>query len=174
MGDAIDFKSLRKQATTILEGDFTAVVVKTEHVVNASGKDQIKASFKITAGPYTGRTIPHTFTFSPDSPAALQMFFSQMDAFGMGDAFFSAGPTWGQIANGMLGKQVEISLKGETWNGMTREKVKNVKPSSGGLGAGAGAAGALPVATALPVAKALPTAQPTATPSPVDSEEDPF
>lgn len=166
-----DWGKARKTATTVLEGDFPAIV--TEAVAGRSSdgaKDNIKVKLTITSGDYVNRKLFDTLTISPDSGGAMAMFFKAMEAFGMGDAFFAKCPQGSAgvalMAATMQGKEVIITLKGEVYNGVNREKVKGYKPRGAGGVAVAGGGSSAPVLLAAPpLAAPVPVA--TSTPPPV-------
>lgn len=173
----------RKTATTILEGDFPAVVTEAKAGKSSGDKEQLKLKLRITSGPYVGRTLFDTITISPESPVAMKMFFLTMDAFRLDDAFFSRLPDGAagtaQIAIAMQGKEITVTLKKERYQEIDREKVKGyAAPTVGGI-AGALPGMAAPIALAAPVLAAPLTVTMPATAPPVftggegDSEEAP-
>lgn len=157
----------RKDATTVLDGDFPVVIVKAEVDKTSTGKARIKLQVKITSGPYVGRSINDQLIISPESPIAMKIFYQHMDTLGLGDVFFAglAGldmdAAVSKIAVTLQGKEAVAILKPDTYQGVTREKIKGWKSG----GAGGGIAG-LPTAAPLPVAVA--TALPVSTPPPLD------
>lgn len=159
----------RKTATTILEGDFTAVVTEAAAGKSADGnKDNIKVKLAVTSGDFAGRKLFDTLTISPESGGAMAMFFKAMEAFGMGDEFFATCPAGSAgvalMAAKMQGKEVTVTMKGEVFQGIKREKVKGY----GKAGVGGGTAGGLAapvVLAAAPLVAPVPVA--TSTPPPV-------
>lgn len=156
----------RKDVNTILEGDFPVIVTEATAGESQNGKEQIKLKLKITSGPYAGRTVFDTITISPETQIAMKMFFLSMDAFGLGDPFFSRLPSGkagtAQIAASLQGKEITVVLKKEPYQGIDREKVKGYKP----LGVGGVAVAGLPapVVLAAPVAAPVLVAPSTAPP----------
>lgn len=167
MTDGFNWGEQRKNATTILTGDFPVIFAAAESKKSSNGKPQISYTLKITSGPYVGRTIKGQITFSPENPVALKMFFQQMDSLGFGEAFFaqlqaenlSVEEAFNRIASGLQGKQLTAELENKPWNGMDREVVKTFKNSGAATGFTTSAAVAVPVA--LPAAvEAAPSGPP--------------
>lgn len=154
----------RKAAVTILEGEFSVVVVEASATESQGGKEQIKLKLKITGGPYVTRPLWDTITISPESPVAMGMFFRAMEAFGLGDQFFATLPDGKQgtamIAAALQGKEITAIVKKEAYQGVDREKIKGYKPLQvGGTGAVPGM-GAPVLLAAAPLAAALPAPVP--------------
>lgn len=162
----------RKDATTVLDGEFPVVIVKAEVDKTSTGKARIKVQVKITSGPYVGRSINDQLIISPESPVAMKIFYQHMDTLGLGDAFFSGltgldmDAAVSKIAVTLQGKEAVAILKPDTYQGVTREKIKGWKGAGGVAGLPTAVAAALPLATALPVA--APVALPVSTPPPLD------
>lgn len=182
MTQGFNWGEQRKAATTILEGDFPVIITEAVAGKSSGGKAQIKVKTKITSGPYVGRTANSQFTYSPENPNAVKMFFGQMTALGLGDAFFNglSGFTqeegFARIATELQGKQAIAVYKGREWNGQMREGIDGWKPLSGAPAAGFAPAAAVslpaaqPAAVAAAVTSSVATAQAlsTATPPPAD------
>lgn len=145
----------RKAATTILEGDFPAIVVEATAGKSQGDKEQLKLTLKITSGPYVGRKLWDTVTISPESGVAMGIFFRSMEAFGLDDKFFNRLPDGSagtaQIALALQGKEITAVLKKERYNEVDREKVKGYK-AHGVAGAAGTAAGGAPLLIAAPLA----------------------
>lgn len=148
---AIDWKTLRKDATTVLEGDFLAVIERASAGQSQNGNPMVKALVKITAGPYAGRTIPANFTLTDKS---MGLFFQNMTQLGLDEAFFDSisGQGMEPVAAALTGLSVEIKVDKRQWNGQDRENISAWKRIG---------AGGLPVASGLPAATSLPSAAAT-------------
>lgn len=187
----IDFNKLRKESTTVLEGDFPVVIVKAEAGQSSNGKPMIKTQLKIEAGPYAGRIIYNNFTISAESQIALKMLFEALEVLGLGEAYFATNPELEQISSSLLGRRATVALEARVWNGVPRENVKTWKPAEGGaagLGVGMGVVGglsgmsasALPtmpaaIAASIPVALLTPNVTPSSAPPVMPSDgPDPF
>lgn len=169
MTEGFNWGEQRKNATTVLTGDFPVVFAAVESKKSSNGKPQLAYTLKITSGPYVGRTIKGQITFSPENPIALKMFFQQLDTLGFGEAFFaqlqaerlSVEEGFNRIASGLQGKQLTAELENKPFNNMDREVVKVFKNAGGAAGFTAPAAAvALPAAVPAAVAVSEPPADP--------------
>lgn len=144
----------RKAATTVLEGDFPTVVTECVAGKSSGDKEQLKLKLTITSGEYVGRKLYDTITVSPESPGAMAMFFQAMDAFGLDDKFFNTCPDGAQgtalIATRLQGKEIVATLRGESYQGVLREKVKGYKRNGTAVGGLAASSSPAPVALVLP------------------------
>jgi hypothetical protein len=130
----LNFKQLRQDSVTVLTGEFPATIVEAEATINSSDNPMIKCKFKIATGPYAGRPIYNNFNITPDSPGALRIFFQQMEALGLGEAFFDHNPQPHQIAQELVGKAATLTVGSRTWQGVARENVEKVGPPPLGMG----------------------------------------
>lgn len=133
-----NWSEMQKEATVVLEGEFSITVVKSDAVKSQNGKDMIKAQFKIDSGTYAGRKLFSNFVISPESPSAMRMFFNQLAVFGLDAAFFAsiAGQPPAAIASALDGRKAIAILKKGQWNGQDREEIIGYKPALGGHGGG--------------------------------------
>lgn len=173
----IDWATLRKEATTTLEGDFAVVITDAKPGQSGNGKPMIKCTLTVEAGPYVGRKVYSNFTISPESQVALKMFFNAMTTLGLGEEFFAGQPSVEAIAQALLGKRATVVLEGREWNGTMRENVKSWKAPEGGPVATVGVpmvASSSPSSGLAGMTAAPLGAQPS-TPAPVmDEGPDPF
>lgn len=147
---SINWKDLRKNATTVLEGEFGVLIFKSEAGLSSNGKDMIKIQLKISSGPHAGRTVFHNFVVS-EHPFAQKRFFEDLAVLGLDEAWFDANnPSMELIASTLLNKNAVVVLEKNTYNGTEREQVKSWKSSSGG-----GPSGGLSGMTAAPLAHPL-------------------
>lgn len=168
MSDTFNWGRNRKDATTILEGEFPVVITVAEATKSSTGKQMVKYTVKLTSGPYAGRTVKGQFTFSPESPVATKIFYAQLQILGLGDAFFgqlselSLEQGFARIATELQGKQATVILKNKPWNGQDKETIDGWKPLAGAPAAGGYAAqpamAAAALASPLPAAVAQPVA----------------
>lgn len=128
---SIDWASLHKDATTVLEGEFPAVISKATAGTTTTGKPCIKLQVKIESGAYIGRTILHMFTISGDNPVAQNILFRDLATLGLGTAFFAQGPTTEGVAEALVGKRATIVLENRPYNGQDRESIKSFRPAEG-------------------------------------------
>lgn len=162
-----NWRDMRKNATTVLEGEFSVVIAKAEATKSSNDKDMIKCQLRIASGPFAGRVLFHNFTISPEVQFAMKRFFEDMDVLGMGDAWFEANPTAPMelIANNLVNKSAVVILENKPYNGQDREQVKKWVSSSGG-GTGPSLSGL--TAAALPTPTPTPVAVVTGTEPPAD------
>lgn len=160
----MDFGKTRQDVMTVLEGDFVIRVTEATAVKNSKGNPMIKAKLAIQAGPYTGRVIINNFNITPDSVPAMQMFFSQMNIFGLDGDYFDKLPNGdvgvNRIAVDLVGRVAQVKVGKRQWQGVDRENVEGFSPAPEGMGGiptvGQVTAQAMLIAQALPVAKAEP------------------
>ena len=60
-----NWAEMQQEATIVLEGEFPVMVVASDAVKSANGKDMIKAKFKIESGTYACRALFTNFVISP-------------------------------------------------------------------------------------------------------------
>ncbi len=167
-----------QESELLPEGVYDVVVETAKHQSSKDGsKPQLVVQFRIVDHPKaSGRKVTNTFTFSASKPEAISIFFRHMAGLGFNGEFFQQNPTnpFPVMAAQAVGRRARISVKHDTWQGVTRPKVGNVMPSAGPAGAGGGLPPApgggalppLPVAPPTPVA-AAPVAPPVPAPAPV-------
>lgn len=133
-----NWADMQKEATVVLEGEFSVTVVKAEATKSANGKDMIKTQFKINSGPYAGRKLYTQFVISPESPGAMRMFFGQLAVFGLDAAFFAsiAGQPPAAIAQALDGRNAIAIVGKGVYQGTEREQINGYKPALGGHGGG--------------------------------------
>lgn len=134
----INWATLHKDATTVLQGEFPVEVVQADATESSTGKPMIKCKLKITSGTYANRVLYNNFTISAESPAAMKMFFSHMAIFGLDSRFFTANqsaPT-SVIAAALVGRRAVAEVGVREWKGVEQEDIKSWKVAVGGPGAG--------------------------------------
>lgn len=152
-----NFGQMRQDALIVPTGDFTVRCVKADAVKNSNGDDMIKVQLEVIAGPYTGRKFSNNFNIIPSNPNALAMFFRQMEAFGLDEAYFNTIPNGpagvARITLDLVGRVVDVNVGIRKWNDVDQPDIKSIKKAPAQLGGVAGAssgAQALPTVTTLP------------------------
>lgn len=185
-----NFGALRKDALTVLTGEFGVVIKDVTSVRNSKNNPMLKVKAVVESGVYAGRMLNTNMNFSPDSPTAQKILFSQFDTLGLGEQFFDgltkAGldddNSWGVIARELVGRRATVIVGTREWQGQQREEINAWLPPIGqpnraavfnpglaGMGAASvGAAGAVPVggasaASSVPSAASLPSTAVAAT-----------
>lgn len=145
-GNTVSWGSLKKTAEDAIKplpADWYDVTIeKAEATTSSTGKPMIKIMLTVDSGPMAGqRKIPTQFTVSPESPFALTMFFKQLAAFGLGDAFFSSLQGADQeleigiqtIAANLLGRQARAKIEPRAYQGVERDNCSEfaIKPGAG-------------------------------------------
>lgn len=174
------WKDMHHDATTTIKGDFSFVVDSAEPALTQGGKDMIKCKMIVESGPFAGRAIWHNFTISPESSAAMRIFFSQMAVLGLGAKYWDKYPDapMEQVAAALKDRRFEGRVGTREWQGAEREQIEEFKPPKGAATARANATagatrgtvgsgpsrGSLPAtepADAVPAAVAREVAQPS-------------
>lgn len=168
----IAWGKLRKDATTVLEGEFLGVLDNMKAGKSQNGNDYVKGVVKITAGPYAGRSIPVNFTLTEKS---MGLFFQNMADLGLGEEFFNGidGQGMEPVAAALNGVTAEFTVEKRTWNGQDRENVTKWK-RTGITGLSTSTASAIPAATSLPAAVPAASEIPAPPPAPGEDDGDPF
>ena len=117
-------------------GTYQARVEEASDTTTQTGKTMFKVTFVITEGEFANRKVWSNLTVSPESPKALGIFFSQMAALGLDQAYFATGPTPAAIAQRLLGSPTTLTLSQREWSGTIRNEVKGIRPAKPGTGGG--------------------------------------
>jgi hypothetical protein len=175
---AVDFSTLLQQAKTVSfdalpKADYTIQIVESEATSTQGGKDMIKVKGAVVGGPYNGKKVFNNFVLSPESDAALAIFFRQMGALGVDEGTIlqcSGDGGMARLAALLQNRTAVWSLDTREWGGTTRNEVKAIKPLPAGSGAPpvAGLPAPTPAAptgipAALPGLPGMPQASPTPT-----------
>lgn len=132
-------------------GKYTARVVEAEVSETSTGKVRFKCRLEVEdVGPHQGKTFFNGFVVSPESEAAMKIFFRHMAALGLGPDYFAAGPSDEQVAADLIDKRGVFTIKHREYNGNTYEDVKGIKPA--GNAAPAAAPSPAPAAGQAPAA----------------------
>lgn len=160
--NSINFKSLRQAATTVLQGEYPVVVDKVVFKFTQKNNEPMWAiTLKVTAGPFTGRSVTHYLVLSSEHQFLQKRFFSHMKALGADDTFMDANPSPEAICAHITGRHAVATFKEseQEFRGEKREEVENLVAAQAGgvsigLGSGVTVAASLPKATAVSVAPA--------------------
>jgi hypothetical protein len=137
----IDFQSLIAQAKTasfdaLPVGDYDLECVEATPKPTSTGKEMVKAKYKVIAGPSAGRTVFNQYVLSPENATALAIFFRDMQAHGLDETFFTqlqgVEQPMAVIAARLPGTRVRMTLSQRQWQGQTRNNVDRVQPVPGG------------------------------------------
>lgn len=154
----IAWGKVRKDATTVLTGEFPVVFTEVVSKSSSNGKPMLSCKLKITSGTYVGRILYHNFTVSVESQPAMQMFFRHMEALGLGETFFDSieGQGLAPVATALLGKEAVAVVESRPYQGVDRENITAWKTSADPFSAMPGLSGM----TAAPLAAAEPPDDP--------------
>lgn len=122
-------------------GDYNIEVVTAESVISSTGRPMLKCKFKVIDGPYTNRPVMTNIVLVIDNPNALSMFFRNMKAFGLDEAFFTQMGQMGSlepVAGALLGRRAQVTLGTRQWQGEDRNEVTAYKKYTGAPGTMAG------------------------------------
>lgn len=143
-------------------GSYNVEVTKAEAKTTKNGKPMFSLSAKVLDGPHAGRFVWHNLTVTVENPNAMRMFFLNMAAFGLGDAFFkrSPAPNNTDVANALVGRRAQFDVGTQTSGAYAgRNEVKSVKaatiPGASGPSVPGGAGPSAP-APAVPATPAVP------------------
>lgn len=166
----INFSQLMAEAgegfSPVPAGPYTVECEKSEAVKSSTQKPQIRVTLRVLGGAHNGRKLFDQFTLSAGNPAALGFFFDNMAAFGLDRSFFSQlqmEDPMPYVAQMLLGRQCNVAVGIEPYQGVDRNKIKQYRPIAGGqqpanMPMQAGAPGYAPA----PTMGAMPVAQPQA------------
>ena len=150
-------------------GTYTAEVTTATHKLTTNGKLQVGIRFKVQGGPKDGHAIWANQTLSPESPAALDIFFRTFEALGIPrDAWAKYGANVEQageaVANAITGAtaQIKVAMGKASGGYAAKLEVKFVNPLSRTAAPAAPAAPQIPAQPAAPAAPVAPLAPPRA------------
>lgn len=146
--------------------DFVVEATKTRK--SATGKDGINLTAVVETGPYKKRKVFEDFWISPESNAAMGIFFRQLGAMGLGDSFWEREPQpeVEDIAAELVGKRFRGSTKEEEYGGKKRNRFSDIHPPTAsasavqfdGVSQAAASVAALNTPTATPSSPSTPAA----------------
>jgi len=132
-----DFASLYGKADSSIfvyeEPEVDAVVESSTWGRTKDGsKGQWDVRFRVTTGPNAGRAqIKFPMTVTTDGPNAAQslgIMFRHLENMGIPAEWVKTNPPEEQIAQAMVGKPVFLKIKVEEFEGVQRNKVRDVRP----------------------------------------------
>jgi hypothetical protein len=124
----------KKAAEPIAEGKTRVKIVDAQAGQSSTGKVMFTLKCEILEGPDTKRKTTTNITLSPENGTALAIFFQNMTAIGLDDAFFAQEPSPDQVAAAMIAREADVMIKHETWQGVKRGKIDRwLAPMGGGL-----------------------------------------
>ncbi len=106
------------------DGDYDLQVLEAIAKVAQSGKTMFAIKAQVTAGAHAKRFVWDNLVVTPDSPAALGMFFRKMTALGLGREFFASNPTNAQIEAALKNRTFRAQVGSRTWNGSKKNEIK--------------------------------------------------
>lgn len=142
-------------------GIYDAKVAAAEVKVNEnSGRKTFIVQYEVTTGPLAGRKLKNWMTIVEEYPGLVAMWFKDMGAMGLDDAFFEAEPGDPQICAALVGRTCEIAVGRRKKNKTSDEETEDVRVRPP-------ATGAAPVPAPAPdpmaaVMSAAPAADPNA------------
>jgi hypothetical protein len=140
------------------DGDYDLVVLEAVAKVSQSGKTMFALKAQVQNGAHAKRLVWDNLVVTPDSPAALGMFFRKMGALGLGREFFATNPSNAAIEQAAKGRAFRAQVGSRTWQGQKKNEIKMYYTATAGS-----------VPTAAPVAAApapAPAPAPAAAPAP--------
>lgn len=183
----VDFGTLYKEhgegSEPLPDSEYDFTISSTEAKKTQNGKDMFNCQCRVEGGPFNGRVVWHRFVVSPESSAAMEIFFRQMTALGLGKEFWLRGPSAEQVAEALKSRKFRGTTSIREYQGVESNEIKSIKPARS-AGAGAGAyppppPGAYPpppapvAAAPAPVVAASPPPPPPPPSAPVQEEPAP-
>lgn len=140
-------------------GTYDVKVVDADVKVNEnSGRKSFIVQYEVVAGPLAGRKVKNWMTIVSEYPGLVAMWFKDMAAMGLGDAFFEAEPEDKQICAALVGRTCQIKVGRRKKNKTSDEETEDIRVSPP-------TAAAPPVATPAPDPMASLAAAPAADPN---------
>lgn len=129
---SIDYNALKKTRddvkTLIPDGDQPMIVVESEATTaKESGNPMIKLKLSVREGQFKGRNLFTNIVIVADNGWALDRFFKNLEAFGIGDAELATSPSVEQLAYMMKDKNVIGVVDHHEWKGEDRNGIAELK-----------------------------------------------
>lgn len=137
------------------DGDYDLKVVEATAKVSGSGKTMFSVKTEVQSGPHAKRLVWDNLVVSPDSSAALGIFFKKMAALGLNRAYFDQNPSNAQIESALIGRTFRAQIGSRVWQGNKKNEIKMYYAVPAGT-----------PETAAPVAAAVYAAAPAPAPAP--------
>jgi hypothetical protein len=161
------------------DGDYALKVIEATAKVSQSGKTMFAVTTEVQGGPHAKRRVWDNLVVSPDSAAALGIFFKKMEALGLPRSYFDQNPTNAQIEAAIRDRVFRGRVGSRTWQGQKKNEIKDYFPAQAPEGVVPNAVASAPVAppapapapAAAPVYASAPAPAPAA---PVSSADAPF
>jgi hypothetical protein len=103
----VNWSALKKQANDATRpapvGEHVVEIKKCSWKLNSSGNPMYSVQANVVEGPAEGKTIFNNFNLTTENSFAMAIFFRHMEALGLGDAFFAAGPSHDQVCRDRTG-----------------------------------------------------------------------
>lgn len=143
-------------------GDYDFQITGADHKKTTGGKDMYVLKTVVVTGAYKGKMVWNNMVVSPESQPAMEVFFRQMAALGLGKEFWMSKPTDEAICARLKGVYFRGNVAIETYNSVERNKFKSIKPAvaGGGTTPPPPPPAPAPVAAAAPPAPAAPAVPP--------------
>lgn len=106
------------------DGDYELKVVEATAKVAQSGKTMFAVKAQVQGGAHNNRLVWDNLVVTPDSPAALGMFFRKMAALGLNREFFSSSPSNAQIEAALQSRSFRGQIGSRTWQGQKKNEIK--------------------------------------------------
>lgn len=160
------------------DGDYALKVIEATAKVSQSGKTMFAITTEVQGGPHAKRRVWDNLVVSPDSAAALGIFFKKMEALGLPRSYFDQNPTNAQIEAAIRDRVFRGRVGSRVWQGNKKNEIKDYFPAVvDGVAPAATAAtpfaapAPAPAPAAAPVYASAPAPAPAA---PVSSADAPF
>ena len=161
-------QNAKGQLEPIPDGDYDVKVIDAQAMKASTGKLMFKVKFEITSGPHAPRKVFNNLVLSDDNPMALAIFFRNLEALGVNEAFLAQNPSPDQIASAMSNRTCRVTLGKRTWQGVEQNEVKRMLPPLGGgpVAPGVATGPAVPMPGGMPVPSPTVASTPTPTSGP--------
>ena len=106
------------------DGDYDLVVQEAVAKVSQSGKTMFSLKAQVQGGAHNKRLVWDNLVVTPESPAALGMFFRKMAALGLGREFFATSPSNAAIEQAVKGRAFRAQVGSRTWQGQKKNEIK--------------------------------------------------
>jgi hypothetical protein len=149
------------------DGDYALKVIEATAKVSQSGKTMFAITTEVQGGPHAKRRVWDNLVVSPDSAAALGIFFKKMEALGLPRSYFDQNPTNAQIEAAIRDRVFRGRVGSRVWQGAKKNEIKDYFPAV--------VDGVAPAATPAPAAAPVYASAPAPAPAaPVSSADAPF
>lgn len=109
-------------------GVYDVKVIGAEVKINeSSGRKTFIVQYEILTGPLAGRKVKNWMTIVEEYPGLVAMWFKDMAAMGLDDAFFEAEPGDQQICDALKARTCQIAVGRRKKNKTSDEEVEDIK-----------------------------------------------